>query len=363
MQQIGDRLQRFGGSDTDPDPQFASEPEPDSTTSVTGPGPTSRSAYDEPISNRAEEEYWKLMSNMPRRKQPGKWRRLGSALASMKPGQTQERLDDLRYPGFRQEMADWKIMQDALETPMLQERIENQGIRTARRYETANQTTLSRIAMQDRHNQAMEEARRRSASGFKIVTDENGEVYSVGVDGVKKLGITQMSELEKIQTRAEAITNATLQRLMLMNQNELEQIAAKGEIQKAVAAIPTSSTVTTITPTPPTPENQVPVERFNRAQKLLSEYEGLSEFIQIDPKTRDVVIVPAGTKSKLGIVLTPELRDYIYEHIFNNKPLPPRVTNTFRTTSRSARPVSPVMPGAGATQPNQPNDDPLGIRR
>jgi hypothetical protein len=310
------------------------------------------SAYDEPLSNRAEEEYWKLLSNVPRRKEPGKWRRLGSALATLKPGQTQQRLEDLKYPGYRQQVEDWQLMENALKTPMLQERLENQGIRTARRYETTADIQAQRYGEIARHNREIEAIRRAHTGGVKVIKQENGNIFLLYPDGrLEDTGkpSNTMTKAEELELEVE-----------IKNPAELELIKARGEEARKTAAVPTTSTVTTISPATPTPQTAVDEERYNRADDLKKKFPGLNGFVQVDPKTKEVQIKDVGTQIKIGgltITLDENLYNYIYEHIYQNKPLPPEVTQRFSTTQRGTPPVQndPIQPPPpGTARPNQP---------
>jgi hypothetical protein len=311
------------------------------------------SAYDEPLETRAEEEYWKHLSNIPRRKEPGKWRRLGAALATLKPGQTQERIEDLRYPGFRQEVEDWTRMQGALQTPMIQERLENQGIRTARRWETAAQTQANRLAETTRHNQAMEQIRREAQGGSKVVMVRGGNIHLLKNGQLQDTGINSglLTETDKIVLQANEIEDRVLQAAMLGNQNELEQIIARGEQARLTKqTIPGAQTVYqyggTQTATPPTVAEQRARQIYN-IDFLLQRYPNLSQFLRIGNRANGIwTLDQPSAPGVFSPGLTQEQYDAILEAIETGS-FDPKVVSSIRSNISGPQP-----------QPNQPTPAP-----
>lgn len=303
------------------------------------------SAYDEPLESRWSEENLKHIGNMPRENKPNVWRRIGGVLTALDPSFSPQEQEYLRDPKYYREMEAWKAKQDAIETPMIQERLENQGIRTARRYETANQTAQDRIAMQDRHNREMEEIKRTVGTGkYKaIIETSTGEVflYNDSTGELKPTGKRNLTKVEEIMIGAE-----------FKNAAELEQIRARTasqiEVKKTEGAPQTiNQNVNTTTTTLGGPENPSQVEGaiLNRARKIETEYPWMKGWLIIDPSKNDVQIKPVGTQSTQGGgELTAEARQWLVDQIYEGKPPDPKITQTNRSsTTQRGGPISPVQ--------------------
>lgn len=303
------------------------------------------SAYDEPLGMEWSQEYRDLYDQFPKREKPSVWNRIGGALTSLDPSFSPEEREYIKNPKYAREMMDWKAKQEALETPYIQERLERQGIRTARRYEDVAQNAAERNRITEEHYRRADAINlERTRNNAKIWEQEDGNMFLVYPDGRIVDTQTKVSDVpwdKKLGWEIEKKTAA-----------EIEIARVRGEEARKTAAVPTTVNTNITTTTPATPLNpaQIEQDRVNRASELKRQYETMSSWIFIDPKTQEVQIAPMGTPSKPGgIPLTQELREIIRQHIDENKPLPPEITTRSSTTTRERGPISPVQ------QPVQPD--------
>lgn len=224
-----------------------------------------------------QDEYKKLLSELPQRNKPGIWRKIGASIVSAGGHNP----DDFLYAPYKRQMEDWNLKKNAIEPGLQAERYANINERQLASSEMQNQTAMRRSDISERNIASLENKRiadiekdkertkiqanraetyryRTEHPNHELTEDEQGNLmafnpqskqieYLLDDDGQPIKG-TALSEFDRLKlqikgrqdvARLEGSIDAGLESQRQKNRVELERVEAeniaKREKEKAAA--------------------------------------------------------------------------------------------------------------------------------
>ena len=262
--------------------------------------------------NTMQQIVQQMFANMPQRTEPGRWRKIGAAIAGMGTENPYESAQTMAYGPYNMQMKDWEARLDPAMKGAQLEAGYNQNARIMAEQTLQRELQRRRDIETERKNRASEELRARSettrekrAAVYAFKAQNPNWEFKTQADG-SIVAINPQDPTRSINTGIQSNELSDADKLALQLDMRLKVAERQGQIAKEnIAATAAEARTTKATPPGRAPAPESAIERMrarsDRAQQARIEHPEWAKFIGIG-SNNEVVIMPPGRNGPTAAV-------------------------------------------------------------